>query len=179
MRRVLGALGLYDVGSVRHGRNEHNGHDRRGCGVYRVCGVRFRSADDGKQGGMEKMKRIYLSHPYGGNEENRAKAACLAKFYRDIWAAEGKTDWVLVNPLEELSNMRGVDDETALFAAVALMNSCDTVLFADGWKKSRGCRYEHYIAHAKGKEMAEIPAEAEKIAVHWYGRHRIVVARAA
>lgn len=124
------------------------------------------------------MKRIYLSHPYGGNEANRAKAACLAKFYRDIWEAEGK-DWELVNPLEELENMKGVDDETALFAAVALMNSCDSILFADGWKKSRGCRYEHYIARANGKELAEIPAEAERIAVHWYGKHRMVVKRIA
>ena len=125
------------------------------------------------------MKRIYLSHPYGGNEENREKAACLAKFYRELWAAEGKTDWVLVNPLEELENMKGVDDETALFAAVALMNSCDAVLFADGWQKSRGCRYEHYIAHAKGSQMEHIPAEVEQIAVHWYGVHRLVVQRAA
>ena len=164
---------------MRHGRNEHDRHDRSGRGLYRVCGVRFRSADDGKQGGMETMKRIYLSHPYGGNEANREKAACLAKFYRELWAAEGKTDWVLVNPLEELKHMKGVDDEIALFAAVALMNSCDIILFADGWKKSRGCRYEHYIAHAKGKQIEHIPAEVEEIAVHWYGKHRIVVQRAA
>ena len=162
---------------MRHGRNEHFGHDsRRVRGLY-VRGVPLGSVDFGREGQM--MKRIYLSHPYGGNEENREKAACLAKFYRDIWAAEGKTDWVLVNPLEELEHMKGVDDETALFAAVALMNSCDIILFADGWKKSRGCRYEHYIAHAKGTQMEHIPAEVEQIAVHWYGKHRIVVQRAA
>ena len=125
------------------------------------------------------MKRVYLSHPYGGSEKNRERAACLAKFYRELWDAEGKTDWVLVNPLEELENMKGVDDEIALFTAVALMSACDEVLFADGWKRSRGCRYEHLIAHAKGKPCYEVSGDVEKIAVHWYGKHRLVVLRLA
>ena len=127
--------------------------------------------------------RIYLSHPYGGNEENREKAAALAKFYRDAWDAEGKTDWELVNPLEYFKPFTGVDEETILLMAVRLMQDCDGVLFAPGWKKSRGCRYEHWNARRTMGNIksfqAEIPEEVEAAAVHWYGKHRIITRRRA
>lgn len=124
------------------------------------------------------MRRIYLSHPYGGKEENREKAAAIAKMYREIWAAEGKTDWILINPLEYLEPLsEGVPEWQMLKLAVNLLKSCDAVLFAPGWKHSRGCRLEHFAA--KGKEIAEIPEEAAKIAAHWYGKHRMIVRRAA
>lgn len=132
-----------------------------------------------------KTKRIYLSHPYGGNKKNREAAAAVARMYREIWDAEGKTDWEIVNPLEYFAAMEadGVDDETILHMAVVLMKDCDGILWAPGWRKSRGCRYEHWKArHAEGAVryfQAEIPAEVETAAVHWYGRHRLVVPRRA
>lgn len=126
-----------------------------------------------------------MSHPYGGKAENREKAEALARMYREIWDAEGKTDWEIVNPLEyfEALEADGVDDETILILAATLMKTCDGVLWAPGWKRSRGCRYEHFRArHADGNVkyfQAEIPAEVEAAAVHWYGRHRLVVSRRA
>ena len=130
-------------------------------------------------------KRIYLSHPYQGLEENREKAAALAAFYRAVWDAEGKTDWEIINPLEYFAPVaeEGVDDETILMMAVALMMDCDGVLFSPGWKHSRGCRYEHFrLRHAKGlvkyfKE--EIPEEVEAAAVHWFGKHHVITRRLA
>lgn len=131
-------------------------------------------------------KRIYLSHPYGGFLVNREKAAALAAFYRAVWDAEGKTDWEIVNPLEYFAPLErdGVDDETILMMAVSLMKNCDGVLFALGWKKSRGCRYEHWKArHADGNRVkyfqAEIPAEVEEAAAHWFGKHHFVTRRVA
>ena len=119
--------------------------------------------------------RVYLSHPYGGKEENRERAAAIAKFYREVWAAEGK-DFELINPLEYLAPLSdGVPEYTLLKLAVNLLKSCDAVLFADGWKHSRGCRLEHFAA--KGKLIAEIPAEVGKIAAHWYGKHHVLVKR--
>lgn len=105
--------------------------------------------------------------------------------YREIWDAEGKTDWEIVNPIEYFAPLaeEGVDDETILMMAVALMQDCDGVLFAPGWKRSRGCRYEHWKArHAKeGTRVkyfqAEIPAEVEESAMHWYGKHHVTVRR--
>ncbi len=121
--------------------------------------------------------RIYLSHPYGGKEENREKAAAIAKFYRELWAAEGKP-YELINPLEYLEPFsEGVPEWQMLKLAVKLLKSCDAVLFADGWKHSRGCRLEHFAA--KGKQIAEIPADVGEIAAHYYSKHRIIVRRAA
>ena len=130
--------------------------------------------------------RIYLSHPYGGLLENREKAAALAAFYRAVWDAEGKTDWEIINPLEYFAPMaeEGISDETILINAVALMKDCDGVLFAPGWKQSRGCRYEHWKSrHADGKRVKyfqdEIPAEVEEAAAHWYGKHHVITRRVA
>ena len=119
--------------------------------------------------------RIYLSHPFGGKEENRERAAAIAKFYREVWQAEGR-DYEIVNPLEYLEPLSdGVPEYTLLKLAVNLLKSCDAVLFADGWKHSRGCRLEHFAA--KGKLIAEIPAEVSEIAAHWYGKHHVLVKR--
>ena len=121
------------------------------------------------------MKKVYLSHPYGGKEENREAAAAVAKMFREIWAAEGK-DYEIVNPLEYLAPLAdGFQEWEILKLAVNLLKSCDAVLFAPGWKKSRGCRMEHFAA--RGKEIAEIPDEIEAAAVHWYGKHHITTRR--
>lgn len=119
--------------------------------------------------------RIYLSHPYGGKEENRERAAAIAKMYREFWAAEGK-DYEIINPLEYLEPF-DLPEWLMLHLAVNLLKTCDAVLFAPGWKKSRGCRLEHFAA--KGKKIAEIPEEAAEIAAHWYGKHRLIVKRVA
>lgn len=130
-------------------------------------------------------KRIYLSHPYGGNPENRERAAAIAKMYRELWDAEGKTDWEIVNPLAYFAALEndGVDDETILLCAVTLMKSCDVVLWAPGWKKSRGCRYEHFIARRTHGRIHyfqdEIPPEVADYAAHWYGKHHKIVRRLA
>lgn len=90
------------------------------------------------------MKRIYLSHPFGGNEENREKAGRISTRFSRLWAKDG--EYVIVNPLKELSNVPEENDDKILMMAVDLMKSCDGVIFAPGWKRSRGCRLEHMIA---------------------------------
>lgn len=108
-------------------------------------------------------KRIYLSHPYGGKEENRKKAALIAQLYRQIWDSENKQDWEIVNPIEYFEPFTGLDDDTILRSAATLMETCDGVLFAPGWRRSRGCRYEHWRARrSRGRIryfQAEIPKE--------------------
>ena len=101
------------------------------------------------------MKRVYLSHPYGGKEENREKAAAIAKMYREIWAAEGK-DYEIINPLDYLAPF-DLPEWQMLRLAVDLLKSCDAVLFAPGWKHSRGCRMEHMAAFADGMKICYLP----------------------
>ncbi len=101
------------------------------------------------------MKRVYLSHPFGKRPENVEKSKRLAEWYQDAWADEGR-DYEIVNPLTILAPLsKGIDEWTMLKIAINLMRSCDIVLFAPGWKKSRGCRLEHMAA--KGMEVFEIP----------------------
>ena len=91
--------------------------------------------------------KIYLSHPYGGKLENRIKAARLARVYREIWDAEGKEDFEIVNPLEELRGLAGKKtEEEILQEAIKLMKTCDAVFFAPGWQASNGCLKEHAAA---------------------------------
>lgn len=94
------------------------------------------------------MKRIYLSHPYNHKDENRVKAERLTEIYNRLWKDEGK-DMEIVNPLEYFKAFDDLPDDTVLRMAVNLMCTCDGVLFAPGWKRSRGCRYEHWIARHK------------------------------
>lgn len=104
------------------------------------------------------MKRVYLSHPYGGRPENVEKAETLAEWYKKTWSAEGK-DYEIVNPLAYLAPVaEGIDEWTMLRLAINLMRSCDAVIFAPGWKRSRGCRMEHMAS--RDMERYEIPAEA-------------------
>ena len=135
---------------------------------------------------MDSVNRTLYIPLFGKAYVSRRGLFLSDRKAEEIWDAEGKTDWEIVNPIEYFAPLaeEGVDDETILILAVALMKDCDGVLFAPGWKRSRGCRYEHFRArHADGKRVkyfqAEIPEEIEIAAAHWYGRHRIITRRRA
>jgi hypothetical protein len=107
--------------------------------------------------------RVYLSHPFGGKNENRIKAAWLAKWYREQWEQEGRSDWELVNPLDELRELDGkISEPEILQKAVDLMFSCDMVIFAPGWVHSHGCLYEHDAALQGKMIIFHIPTEFYK-----------------
>ena len=102
--------------------------------------------------------KIYLSHPYGGKQENMVKAARLARVYKAQWEKEGR-DNVLVNPLEIFAGLSGVVDEDAiLYAAIDLMRGCDAVMFAPGWENSVGCQTERDVCREEGIEAYFVPA---------------------
>ncbi len=93
--------------------------------------------------------RYYLAHPYGGNEENRAKAANLKDRITAILAFVGQ-EVEIINPLEKLKDCVGMPEHEILKLCIGLMRDCDGVVFAPGWRRSHGCRYEHFVAHAHG-----------------------------
>lgn len=112
------------------------------------------------------MTKIYLSHPYGGSEKNRAAAKDVAALYRWAWASEkGKEDYQLINPLEILEPMTGrASEDKILKAAVELMRGCEAAIFCPGWKRSRGCRLEHYIAGKEGIQRVYLSEKGEYVA---------------
>ncbi len=118
--------------------------------------------------------RIYLSHPFGGREENRERARAIQMFYEDIWAQERSDDdefVELVNPLELLAGCAGHLDEDAITdAAVALMLSCDAVILCPGWEYSVGCTREFEAATEAGLLVVTLDPEVEEIAVGTYAQ---------
>lgn len=101
--------------------------------------------------------KVYLSHPYGRKLKNKIHAEGIAKLYREIWAAEG-ADHEIVNPIVELQDESKKNTEPQMIAlAIDLMRQCDAVIFAPGWKESRGCRMEHMAAFADGMPMHYLP----------------------
>ena len=103
--------------------------------------------------------RVYLSHPYGRKPENKRRSKIIAKLYREMWAAEG-ADHEIINPLVELEKESERNTEPQMLAlAVELLRKCDAVLFAPGWKNSRGCRMEHMAAFADGMKICYLPEE--------------------
>ena len=109
---------------------------------------------DGREG---RIMKVYLSHPYGGSLINKLHSMGIAKLYQEIWAAEG-VDHEIVNPLVELEDEAENNTEPQMLAlAIDLMRKCDAVMFAPGWKKSRGCRMEHMAAFADGMKICYLP----------------------
>ena len=98
------------------------------------------------------MKRllIYVSHPLSGNPEGNRKSA------REITARLsdrcGFRDFIFVNPLDMFQGqgMTDTQDRHILSQAIEVMLKCDGVIFCDGWKRSRGCRMEHFLARKAG-----------------------------
>ena len=107
--------------------------------------------------------KVYLVHPFEGKAVNRLRAAWLTKFYQEQWAAEGKTDWEIINPIEELKDLTCGETERLLIAR-DLLYKCDAVLFAPGWVHSHECIYLHDAASASAEYMMifHLPSELYK-----------------
>ena len=89
------------------------------------------------------MKKIFVSHPFTGNEkENRADAAGIVADLRQMYP-----DIQFINPLEVFQPLEGLCDEYIILAAcMNIILECDVVLQCDGWRRSSGCRSEAAFA---------------------------------
>lgn len=88
---------------------------------------------------------IYLSHPYGGNEDNRLDAALIAG------GIESETEYAVFNPLSAFAKYSGRHSEDTILAMCkGALTACKLIILCPGWEKSRGCRYERMVARAYG-----------------------------
>lgn len=96
---------------------------------------------------------VYLSHPFGNDERNREDSILIE---RGINLVKDKS-WSLTNPLNDKmfsdhaeSVQRYSNSEALIFKYCAgALSVCKMVIFCPGWEKSRGCRYEHFVAKYK------------------------------
>ena len=89
------------------------------------------------------MKKIFVSHPFTGNEkQNRSDAAGIVASLQ-----YEHPNMQFINPLEVFRPMEGLCDEYIILAAcMNVILGCDAVLQCDGWEKSAGCRAEDAFA---------------------------------
>ncbi len=91
---------------------------------------------------------IYISHPYGGKEENKLKVEAIIKEL-----AVNHPDNTYISPIHTFGFMYdSVDYETGLQMCLNLLETCDKMLVFGDWKQSRGCTAEVLYA-----EMHFIP----------------------
>ena len=98
--------------------------------------------------GGSKMKLIYISHPYSGEEvKNRSKSTEIAAKLSDMYP-----HIVFVNPLNAMRHIKQTrltyDDTLAL--CIGLLAVCDGIIMTGEWKKSNGCNAERDFALGRG-----------------------------
>ena len=86
---------------------------------------------------------IYISHPYGGDAENKAKVEGIVKSLAKRFPLETH-----VSPIHAFGFMyEDVPYKQGIKMCIDLLDVCDYMIVFGNYKKSKGCRIE--IRHAK------------------------------
>jgi hypothetical protein len=81
---------------------------------------------------------IYVSHPYGGIEENKQKVEAIVRSL-----AKENPQHIYISPIHCFGFMyTDTDYETGLDMCLKLLDKCDKMLVFGDWKSSRGCNAE-------------------------------------
>jgi hypothetical protein len=92
------------------------------------------------------MKRIYVAHPYGGKEENKAKVETLI---REMVKVSPNT--LYISPIHALGYLyNDVSYKRGMMYCFELLRLCDELLLCEGWENSQGCNMEKDFAEAHG-----------------------------
>lgn len=102
--------------------------------------------------------RVYLSHPYTGDEEaNAADAKRITDELRLLLP-----DDEIVNPLALLRPLAGVPYSAVMDIALALLDGCDAIVMSPGWQDSYGCKRECERAMKRDMRVYDIPRLGSK-----------------
>ena len=104
------------------------------------------------------MKKIYVSHPYGGLADNKKAVEDLLE---SLVNAEpdiaGSTllsigcDTKFISPIHVFGALYNVLDYIeGLNMCLTLLSKCDVLLLCGDWQNSKGCMAEYAYAKAKG-----------------------------
>jgi hypothetical protein len=97
--------------------------------------------------------RIYIAHPYTGDEEKNRERALKA----EELLLQATPNVIFFNPVGKLSEKMKTKRyvEVMSYFLKELM-ACDGIVFCGDWKESTGCRFEAYAA-----KQLQLP--------RWYG----------
>jgi hypothetical protein len=85
---------------------------------------------------------IYISHPYGGKEENKAKIEQIIKVYSQRYNGE-----VFISPVHSFGFLYDcLDYERGMELCLELLDRCDSMLVFGDYESSRGCGIEIQFA---------------------------------
>ncbi len=92
------------------------------------------------------MKRVYVAHPYGGNEENKLKVEDLVRKM-----VKNDSDILYISPIHSTGYLyNDVEYEKGMEYCFELLSICDELLLCEGWENSRGCKMEKAYAEKYG-----------------------------
>lgn len=94
---------------------------------------------------------IYLSHPYGGKEENIHKAGEYAKTLIQISRIMKREAITILSPIHNFTWLSYHAKETAEYekdikSCLVLLKRTDTLVLCGPWEQSFGCRLEYLYA---------------------------------
>lgn len=88
------------------------------------------------------MKKIYLSHPYTGDEERRRAEAAKIQ-----WDLQGRfPDMIVMNPLAMFAALEDMPYAQVMEYCLAVLQDCDLVVMAGDYMLSEGCLREYDAA---------------------------------
>lgn len=92
------------------------------------------------------MKKIYVAHPYHGEEGKKQKVEALI---RDL--VKKYPDVLYVSPIHALGFLyNDVDYDQGMQYCFGLLETCDELLLCEGWENSKGCNLEKEFADDHG-----------------------------
>lgn len=94
---------------------------------------------------------IYLSHPYGGKEENIQKAGEYAKTLIQKSRIMKEEDITILSPIHNFTWLSYHTKETTEYekdikSCLVLLKRTDALVLSGPWKQSFGCRLEYLYA---------------------------------
>jgi nucleoside 2-deoxyribosyltransferase len=96
------------------------------------------------------MKKVYVAHPYGGEEENKQKVEEIIK-----QLIQNNPDTLYVSPIHCTGfYYHDVTYEKGMEYCFKLLDMCDRLLLCGDWKHSTGCCMEYGYAVARRKDIS-------------------------
>ena len=92
------------------------------------------------------MDVIYVSHPYGGEQINEAKADVITRALQTAHPSS-----CFVSPIHAIrAPYNRIDYVQGLEYCLALLNRCSAIVMCGKWQESRGCVAEYVVAKREG-----------------------------
>lgn len=90
------------------------------------------------------MRKIFISQPMNGKSDR------IIREERNRVTFALKDEYKII---DSILNLGPANPIQYLAKSIELMNDADCVFMMKGWEKARGCRIEHEVAVAYGKEI--------------------------